>query len=97
MSNHTIDIVERFLSIFVTLYVVLILIGIVLSFVRLPYNRFTYRFREYVDDTVGPLLRAIRRFVPSLGPLDLSPMIATIGLIVLLQIANAILDSFRPA
>jgi uncharacterized protein YggT (Ycf19 family) len=40
-----------------------------------------------------PYLRIFRRFVPQFGPIDLSPMVAVLTLIVLQNVVNAILDS----
>ena len=53
---------------------------IVMSILPLPYNRTTVAIRGFLEQTVGPVLRFVRRFVPPLGPIDLSPMIALIGL-----------------
>jgi uncharacterized protein YggT (Ycf19 family) len=41
-----------------------------------------------------PYLRLFRRIVPALGPLDLSPMLAVIVLLVFQQLVNSILDRF---
>jgi YggT family protein len=59
---------------------VLVLAYIVMSMLPIPYNRTTAAIRNFLDQTVGPVLAFIRRFVPPLGPLDLSPMIALLAL-----------------
>lgn len=59
---------------------VLVLAYIVMSMLPIPYNRTTASIRTFLDQTVGPVLAFIRRFVPPLGPLDLSPMIALLVL-----------------
>ncbi len=62
----------------VDLYVLLIIVRAVLSWVNLsPYHpavRFVYR-------TTEPVLGSIRRFIPPIAGLDLSPLIAIIALI----------------
>ena len=59
---------------------VLVLAYIVMSMLPIPYSRTTAAIRNFLDQTVGPVLAFIRRFVPPLGPLDLSPMIALLVL-----------------
>ena len=44
-------------------------------------NRFVYAIGDYLYRVTEPALRPIRRFVPSLGGIDLSPMILILGLI----------------
>jgi YggT family protein len=95
MSDDVIDWLETFVSIFISLYILLIIVFILLSFVRLPYNRWTYRMREYVDETVMPFLRIFRSLLPSFGPLDLSPMLAIFSLYALRAILVSILDGLR--
>ena len=69
-------------------YVVLIFIRILLSWIpRLPYNRWLNAGVEFVTTTTDPYLNLFRRFMPLVrigpGAIDLSPMIATIVLLVL--------------
>ena len=47
---------------------------------RLPYSRGGERGHEFLRDVCEPFLRIFRRFIPPLGPLDLSPMVAIIVL-----------------
>jgi len=68
-------------------YVVLIFIKIITSWVRnIPYNRFLSAFLQFVDDVVNPYLNIFRRVIPMVrigpGGLDLSPMIATFVLLI---------------
>jgi YggT family protein len=77
----------RFVDTLVLLYVVLIFIHIIVSWVpRMPYNRYLSAFLKFVDDVVNPYLNLWRRVLPMvrLGPtgLDLSPMVGTIVLLI---------------
>ena len=45
------------------------------------------RIQRFLYDVCDPYLRVFRRFVPPIGPLDLSPMIAVLVLVVLQQVA----------
>jgi uncharacterized protein YggT (Ycf19 family) len=48
--------------------------------------------QRFLHDVVEPYLRVWRRFVPMIGPLDLSPMLAILGLIVLREVLDALLN-----
>jgi YggT family protein len=47
---------------------------------RLPYARWSSAILNFLRDTSEPCLRFFRRFVPMVGPLDLSPLVALIVL-----------------
>jgi YggT family protein len=96
MSNHTIDLIETWLRAFVDVYTLLIIAWILSSWVRLPYNIWINRVRTFLDDTVSPFVAVFRRFIPMVGPLDLSPMVAIIALQVAERILQSVLDGFRP-
>jgi len=96
MSNSTVDTLETFVRSFVQIYVLLILVWIVLSYFRLPYNVWLSRFRGFLDETIQPYLRVWRRILPMFGPLDLSPMVGIIALLAAEQIVINVLDGFRP-
>jgi YggT family protein len=53
---------------------------------RLPYNRALNAVMGFLRDVCEPPLRILRRFIPPLGPLDLSPLVA----IILLQVVASI-------
>ena len=65
----------------------LILAFIISSWVRLPYSPWLNRVQRFLYDVCDPYLRLFRRFLPALGPLDLSPMVGVIVLGVLDQVA----------
>lgn len=54
---------------------------------RLPYARWSSATIGFLDDTVGPYLALFRRFIPQIGPLDLSPMVG----ILVLQFGGSII------
>jgi len=79
--------VADYVSTLVTVYVVLIFIQIIASWVpRMPYNRFLSAVLGFVGDVVNPYLRLFRKFLPMVrigpGALDLSPMIGTFVLVI---------------
>jgi YggT family protein len=59
--------------------------------VRVPYNRFSSALLGFLRDVSEPYLRIFRRFLPSFGGLDLSPIVAIVVLYALARIiSNAI-------
>ena len=46
-------------------------------------NRFVYQIGEFLHRITEPALRPIRNFLPSMGGLDISPMILILGLMFL--------------
>ena len=56
---------------------------------RVPYARWSSAILGFLRDIVEPYLAIFRRFIPPIGPLDLSPIVA----IFLLQIVGGIVVS----
>jgi YggT family protein len=80
--------VLRFVDVFIRVYGLLILAYVLLSWFRLPYSPVLNRIQSFLNDVCAPYLRLFRRFVPMIGPLDLSPIV---GLVVL-GVVNVLLD-----
>jgi uncharacterized protein YggT (Ycf19 family) len=72
--------VQRFVDVFFTIYILLILAYVVTSWIRLPHGLMPVQ--RFLDDVCGPFLRIFRRFLPTLGPLDLSPIVAVFTLVI---------------
>jgi uncharacterized protein YggT (Ycf19 family) len=68
--------VNRFIDDFIYVYVLLIFVYVLTSWVRLPYSPWVRRIQDFLRDVCEPYLRLFRRVLPPLGPLDLSPVIA---------------------
>ena len=90
-----IDSVEQFITVLVYLYALLILIYILTSWIRLPYSPWLNRIQRFLYDVCEPYLRLFRRLLPSLGPLDLSPMIGLIVLFLMRFVLVSILERFH--
>jgi len=68
-------------------YIILIFIRVLLSWIpRMPYNRALHAVVEFVHQVTDPYLNLFRRFIPPVGPIDLSPILA----IFLLYIVEAL-------
>lgn len=87
--------IQTFVNVFVTIYSIVILLYIISSWIRLPYSPTLNRIQRFLYDVSEPFLRQFRRFLPSMGPLDLSPMIALIVLVLFAQVLNGILERFH--
>ncbi|CAN5144340.1 YggT family protein [soil metagenome] len=79
--------VADYVNTLVTVYVVLIFVQVIASFVpRMPYNRYLSAFLGFVGTVVDPYLRLFRRFLPMVrigpGALDLSPMVGAFVLVI---------------
>jgi YggT family protein len=86
---------QNFVDVFATVYTLVIFAYILTSWVRLPYSPWLNRIQRFLHDVCEPYLRLFRRILPSMGALDLSPMIAVIVLWLLAQVVNRILDNFH--
>ena len=81
------DFVYALVQVYTILIIAYILSSLFFAFGgRLPYARWSSAILGFLRDVCEPYLSIFRRFIPPLGPLDLSPVIA----IVLLQIVGAI-------
>jgi YggT family protein len=90
-----IDQAKTFVTVFVTVYALVIFAYIITSWLRLPYSSWLNRIQRFLYDVSEPYLRLFRRVLPSAGPLDFSPMVGVIVLIALGQLVNWILGKFH--
>ena len=93
MVLDTITQVELFIDVFISVYILLIFAYVLTSWIKLPYS--LNPVQRFLTDVCEPYLRLWRRILPSFGPLDLSPIVAFFGLIVLREILNNVLNRFH--
>jgi len=67
------------------LFFLLMIVHVIISYFMSPFHP----FRQRVDQIVEPMLRPIRRMIPTVGMFDFSPLI----LMVLASIINSILKN----
>src|SRR5437763_1910645 len=70
-------------------YILLILLYVVSSMLQLPYSIWLSRIQRFLYDVCEPYLRLFRRLLPAVGPLDLSPLVASALLAIVAQIVRA--------
>jgi YggT family protein len=80
--------IADYVSALFTVYIVLILVNILISYVpRMPYRPWLRALLDFVTESTNPYLNFFRRFLPPIGgggfALDLSPIIGIIVLFVL--------------
>jgi YggT family protein len=85
---------KHFIEVFIWVYILLIFVYVLTSWVRLPYSVWVRRISDFLRDVCEPYLRIFRRILPSFGPLDLSPVVAILSLVVLMQVIDALFDHF---
>lgn len=69
---------QRFVTDFATVYALVLIVYVLLSWVRLPPS--LGPLQRFLNDVCEPYLRIWRRMLPfSAGPLDFSPMVAIIA------------------
>lgn len=80
---------QSFVSVFIYVYVLLIFVYVLTSWVRLPYSLSSVQ--RFLYDVCEPYLRLFRRILPSLGPLDISPIVGVIVLFVIERVVVRLL------
>ena len=82
--------VELFIHVFVVVYILAIRAYVLTSWIQLPYSlRGAQRF---LYDVCEPYLRLWRRLPLGAGPIDFTPMVAVIALILFDQIVIGVLE-----
>jgi YggT family protein len=85
---------NHFIDVFIYVYVLLIFVYVLLSWVRLPYSSWVRRISDFLRDVCEPYLRLFRRILPSLGPLDLSPVVAIFVLFLIKRVIDELFGRF---
>ena len=75
-----VDSVQSFVHVFIYVYILVIFVYVLTSWIPLPYSPALSRVQRFLYDVCHPYLRLFRRVLPSLGPLDLSPVLAVVVL-----------------
>ena len=86
--------VADYLAALILVYTILIFVYILVQLFfgfggRVPYNRALNAVIEFLRQVCEPYLSVFRRFIPPIGPLDLSPLLG----ILLLQFVGRLLRS----
>lgn len=93
MVFDTVSQVELFVNVFITVYALVVFLYVLTSWIRLPYS--LSPIQRFLYEVCEPYLRLWRRILPSMGALDLSPMVGIFALVVLDRILENILSRFH--
>ena len=84
------DYVEAVVFVYSLLIFIYVLVSLVFSLgVRIPFARWSDAVLGFLRDVCEPYLRIFRRFIPLIGPLDISPIVA----LIVLQVVGGIVVS----
>ncbi len=77
--------VAQFLSALLTVYILLIFAYIITTLIfsfggRIPYSKWSSATLGFLRDVSEPYLSIFRRFIPPIGPVDVSPIVAILVL-----------------
>jgi YggT family protein len=89
--------VASYVSAVFFVYIALIFIHILLMMLfsfgmRVPYARWTDLVLNFLREVCDPYLRLFRRFIPSMGGLDFSPLLALIVLYIVRSIVVSLIN-----
>lgn len=88
--------VATYLDALILVYLILIFVNVLLSWIQqfrpLPYNLALRAVIGFVEDATNPYLNIFRSFIPRIGPLDISPIVA---ILVLSIVGGIAVDAIR--
>ena len=79
--------IAGFLDALITVYWILIFAYILSTLIfsfggRIPYSRWSSAILGFLRDVCEPYLGIFRRFIPPIGPIDVSPIVAILVLVI---------------
>ncbi len=79
------DSIADFVSALIIVYVIIIFAYIITSLIfsfggRIPYSKWSSAVLGFLRDVTEPYLGIFRRFIPPIGPIDVSPIVAILVL-----------------
>jgi uncharacterized protein YggT (Ycf19 family) len=84
---------QRFVQVFVSIYILLIFAWVLLSWIQLPYSGTAATVQRFLDEVCRPYLGLFRGRIPTLGSLDLSPIVAIVVLLVAAELVNRLIGA----
>ena len=83
--------VQVFVRVFINVYILMIFAYILTSWIRLPYSPWLNRIQRFLYDVSEPYLRLFRRVIPPFGPVDISPVVGVLVLVIVQQVLDGLL------
>jgi YggT family protein len=82
---------QSFVTVFTSIYILFIFAYVLLNWIQLPYSTVAATLQRFLDEVVSPYVGLFRGRIPTLGPLDISPIVAVIVLLVAARVVNALI------
>ena len=79
---------QSFVCVFTSIYILLIFAYVLLSWIHLPYSSVAATLQRFLDEVCRPYLGLFRGRIPAIGPLDLSPIVAVVVLLVAAELVK---------
>ncbi|HEX4519883.1 MAG TPA: YggT family protein [Gaiellaceae bacterium] len=90
MVLDTVTTIQNFVDVFIGVYILVLVLWVLASWFRIPYS--LKPVERFLHDVCDPYLGRWRRILPSMGPLDLSPIVGILALVILGGIIDAVLS-----
>jgi uncharacterized protein YggT (Ycf19 family) len=84
---------QSFVTVFTSIYILCILAFVLLSWIQLPYSGVAASLQRFLDEVCRPYLGLFRGRIPTIGPLDLSPIVAVVVLLLASRAVNALIGA----
>ena len=84
---------QNFVTVFTSIYILFIFGYVLLSWIKLPYSTVAATLQRFLDEVCRPYLGLFRGRIPTLGPLDLSPIVAVVVLLVAAGLVNYLIGA----
>jgi uncharacterized protein YggT (Ycf19 family) len=84
---------QSFVTVFTSIYILLIFAYVLMSWFQLPYSNVLATVQRFLDEVCRPYLGLFRGRIPTLGPLDLSAIVAIVVLLVAARVVNALIGA----
>jgi YggT family protein len=86
--------IERFVNVFATVYALVLVLYVILSWIRMPSS--LGPLQRFLYDVCEPYLRLWRRLLRlSFGPIDLSPIVAILAVYAAARLVTFVLSRFH--
>lgn len=87
------DSVARFVQVFTSVYALVLVAYVLLAWVPSGASHTIEQIRSALGGVCEPYLRPFRRLIPPVGPLDLSPMVAVLALVIGGNVVAGLIES----
>jgi uncharacterized protein YggT (Ycf19 family) len=92
VRNEVADFLGALLTVYILIIFAYIVATLILQFARPGYSRWFDALMTFLRDVSEPYLSIFRRFIPPIGPIDISPIVAILVLQIVGRIIIGVID-----